>query len=270
VEGRSSKLGLPQNEGVAKPAPTSQPDGSITYIDTTELYFGPLRWEAYQDIARHGRVKKCTNRHGHCVGYLLIVNQPTRAKIRQIDQLWEKYKGTVHRFDVATDRAKIPASRAHIEATAILKWSPKGKLKYDGNTAYWIDWSQHKRSRRQLVLYDDRPSKVTQQPCIHFELRFLRAKVVRRQGVHRPRDLLRLNPQELFDRHVSWSNAADQFVKKLMRKQTQQVRKRNRYGQNTKLNRFIDKYLGSIHKRIAYVLDCSGMNKAQSIASISG
>ena len=73
------------------------------------------------------------------------------------------------------------------------------------------------------MLYDDKPNRITGEvDCVHFELRLIGAEVTRRQGLHKPSDLLALNPQQLFERHVKWTNAGASYVKKLMRQQHDQ------------------------------------------------
>ena len=63
------------------------------------------------------------------------------------------------------------------------------------NGLYWVEQaSRSRRSNRDLVLYDDKTSKVTGAPCAHLELRFFGAGSVRRQGPERVTDLTEINP----------------------------------------------------------------------------
>ena len=195
------------------------------YGDTVEIWFPPLRVAALREIRRYGRVEECRKRTGDIIGYRLICNQPSRAWLRTADHLASKHHGVLHQVDVALDMPPAPGLRELIVSSAVLKWSRKQRMQDDHDTVYWLDLS--KRNRRNLVLYDDKPSKVTNQPrCVHLELRLYGAATVRRQGLHKPSDLIGLNPKQLFDRHVKWSNAGANYTKNLMRQEHNKFRRR--------------------------------------------
>jgi hypothetical protein len=162
-------------------------------------------------------VEECRNRHGRLVGCRVIRNQPSKATLQQLDQLARKHRGTLHRIDVALDIEARPGLRDRIVSTARLKWSRKGQMHEIERTVYWV---YRKRSRRNLVLYDDKAFRLTGElDCIHLELRLIGADVIRRQGFRRVSELFELNPRQLFERHVKWSDAGESYVRKIMRKE---------------------------------------------------
>jgi hypothetical protein len=231
------------------------------YLDTVELFFPPLRREAYQEVARYERLEECRRRDGQLVGCRLIRNWPSISKdwLQHADLLARKYRGVLHRVDVAVDTKSTPGLREQIVNSAVLKWSTKEGTHDRKRTVYWVH-RKGRRSRRQLVLYDDKPSKITGEPCLHLELRLFTAPVIRRQGLHKPGDLLGLNPKQLFDRHVIWSDTADRYVKRQMRKE--HSNKRKQYA-NQQLHPVMDRYIASIPKRVQYLLERLGLDRSQ-------
>jgi hypothetical protein len=232
------------------------------YLDTVEIWLPFLRIEAYREIARLGRVEECRNRHGQLVGCRVIRNQPSKAVLQQLDQLARKHRGVLHRVDVALDIEPRPELRDRIVSTARLKWSRKGQMHEIGRTVYW---SNRKRSRRNLVLYDDKHNRLSgETECIHFELRLMGADSIRRQGIHRARDLLMLNPKTLFEKHIKWSDAGDGYVKKIMR------RENNRYRQKYKgkqVSKVMDGFLAYVPRHVKHVLNRLGLDRSQNVRS---
>jgi hypothetical protein len=232
------------------------------YLDTIEMWFPYLRRSAYDEVSRHGRVKQCRTRHGQLSGFRLIKNQPGKAVLLQLDRLARRHRGVLHRVDVALDIEPRTGLRDKIVSTARLKWSKREQMQEIGRTVYWL---QRKRSRRNLVLYDDKHNRMTGElECIHFELRLMGAHIIRRQGLHRARDLLTLDPSRLFDKHVTWSNAGERYVKKVMRRES------NRYRQKYKgklVSKVMDKFLASVPRHAEHVLTTLGLDRAQNVRS---
>jgi len=230
------------------------------YLDTVEIWFPLLRIEDYRKVARHGRLEECRTRYGRLIGCRLIRNQPSKAWLQQADQLARSYRGMLHRVDVALDMEPRPGLRELIVTTAVLKWAAKTGMHDNGCTMYWV---YRKCSRRNLVLYDDRPNRITGElDCLHLELRLIGADIIRRQGFHKPSELLRLNPRQLFDKHVKWSEAGEAYVKTIMRKESDKQRKRYA-GQQ--LSPWMDRFLGSFPKQVNYQLRRLGLNRSQNL-----
>ena len=95
--------------------------------------------------------------------------------------------------------------------SAMLRWRGNNDRMFDigatsvgpGTTYLVRKKSRKRRSDRDLVVYSDRQSKPVQLPACHVELRLQRAASVRRQGVHRPADLLNINPRLMFAKNVA-------------------------------------------------------------------
>jgi hypothetical protein len=230
------------------------------YLDTVEVWLPCLRIEVYREIARLGRVEECRNRHGQLVGFRVIRNRPSKATLQQLDWLARKHRGVLHRVDLAFDMAARPGLREQIVSRAMLKWSRKGQMHDDERTVYW---SYGKRSRRNLVLYDDKPSRITGElDCIHVELRFIGADIIRRQGLHKVRELFDLNPRQMFEKHVMWSDAGESYVSKIMRKESDKYRRK--YG-GQQVSVVMDRFLASIPGQVKHRLRRLGLDRSQNV-----
>jgi hypothetical protein len=189
-------------------------------------------------------VEECRTRHGQLIGCRVIRNQPSKAVLHPLDQLAQRHRGVLHRVDVALDIEPRPGLGDKIVATAVLKWSKSASHDFE-HTVYWgYRTRSGRRSRRSLALYDDKHNRMTGElDCIHFELRLMGADIIRRQGLHRARDLLTLNPKELFEKHVKWSDAGESYVRKIMRKESDRYRRK--YG-GKQVSVVMDRFLASI------------------------
>jgi hypothetical protein len=210
-----------------------KPLAAVASIDTVEIFFPPwLRTEQLRNLRQIGKLEECWDRSGQFrVGYLLAVNRPSRSMIGTLDDLHRRYRGTMSRFDVALDSQPPDPHqfRNQVASTCVLRWRRKGRMLNYAGTVYWVNFEDRPNPYRNLCLYrDDKPNRWTGQPGCHLELRFLRAKAVKDQGVRRPLDLLNINPKALFDKHAKWSDAGARHVQIMTRKAV-------RNGQNPKL-----------------------------------
>ena len=111
---------------------------------------------------------------------------------------------------------------------------------------------QQRRPARNLVLYDSKPSKLTGEKVAHLELRFLRASAIRREGIRRVRDLIHIDPNALYSKHVKWTLAAEDYVPKAVRRAVQEDREKYR-GKD--VSAFLDRYRSNIAQRVRWVLE---------------
>jgi hypothetical protein len=191
------------------------------------------------------------------VGYRLIRNRPNRRALLRLDRIARKYRGIIFRFDIAFDF--VGDNRDYIHSLLlrhiILRWRIKGKMFDFGSGS--VRWCPNGRPRN-LFLYDrgDRT---------RLELRFFRAGTVRRQGVRCVQDLMNINPQALFEKHLKWSdvtNIAERFIQKIMRNEVD--RDRARYaGKEISISK--DQYRASLHRRVRRLLLTLGYDRAQVI-----
>src|SRR5262249_61578965 len=73
----------------------------LAFIDSAESYFPPLPdRQAYEVLKRVGQVRPASRQRRGC-GYLLIVQQPDIRKVMRLEAVLKKYRGVLHRLDVA-------------------------------------------------------------------------------------------------------------------------------------------------------------------------
>jgi hypothetical protein len=161
-------------------------------------------------------LKPFKNEFDEIIGHRFCFNGPfTQAAIPRLEGLRKKYRGTLHRFDIAYDFAAEMFD--YLVRHAVLLWRTPGAMrdfsKTDGDKAdgcAWVSIADGKQyPSRNLVLYR-RPSKLRDSDDLvaHLELRFLNAGACRRQGVKTLDDLLTVNPRTLLRWNVSWAEPA--------------------------------------------------------------
>jgi hypothetical protein len=245
---------------------------SIAFLDTVEVFFQYLSDRQRFYLERLGRLKECrdcnTNR---LFGYRLILNLPSKQTLLHADRLSKLYRGVISRFDLAIDHTPDGITLTNLKDKILrqvwLRWRRRAPMGHDGETNYWVGLiSKAKRRTRNLVLYADKPSKITGEPCVHLELRFYNSDTIRRQGIRSIRALITINPKALLDKHVAWSdvtNAADRYVLKVTRRAVQEDRERY-CGRET--STFVDRYRASIKYRVpGLLLDKLHLDRAQII-----
>ena len=243
------------------------------YIDTIELFF-PRRSRPKLPYWVTVKLEECPDQNGNVWGYRAYFNQPDRHTIVRLDRVARECDGIVCRFDLAIDIQPHSPERAgeikrRILRTAVLRWRKVGYMLDFENGNCWVQWRKgEKRYSRNLELYADRHNRFTGEvDCVHLELRFLRANTIRKQGIHSPRDLLQLNPKELFDKHVAFSKAGEEHVRDIVRRHVKEDREKYK-GRTT--SAFLDQYRASIHRKIKRALIRLQLDRAQIIRDRMG
>jgi hypothetical protein len=235
------------------------------YIDTVEIFFRYVDRKSYHALNRIARMEP-VRRNNRLVGYRAIVNQPTENTLYRLADFARRLKGILSRVDVALDiQGPDPeALRNAVLTTAILKWRRKQPMHEENGTISWADFRLKPGKAyafRNLILYSDRHNKITGEvDAVHLELRFHRAIMVRRQGIHSVRDLLHLNPKSLFDKHVKFSDIAERYVNFRVRKETMRQRKRYR---GLDVSPAGDRYHASIPAKVRNLFHRLGYDRAQ-------
>jgi len=179
--------------------------------------------DPYADDPRRSIRLKQSIYHGVLQGYRLIVNEPCPALLPVLDRLAAKHRATVARVDVAVDwitRTTDDAKwlEAFLLKYALLRWRRRQAMRdvatWWPSTHYWCQ--KRPRRSRDLVLYVKNDGD---RDYAHLELRFFSTQSCRRQGWHRPLDLLALDPGGLFQRHVRLSFDIDRYVQQSVRRQ---------------------------------------------------
>jgi hypothetical protein len=158
---------------------------------------------------------------GTPIGWMLKVNQPTKHAIKILDKMW-KPGMSICRLHIAYDLDLAPGvTRAHIRALMMhhtrmkyTRLTDKAFLKE--NTIYFVDFTLRDGGRISAsgLYYDDEPSDLDgedQKP--HLEIRLLLGQTIKRQGIYRPRDLLKLNPREFLKKRIVMKDHVGKIIR---------------------------------------------------------
>jgi hypothetical protein len=115
-------------------------------------------------------------------GWVIEINQPTRQTLTQLAP-FEGELFCLSRADIATDlltstKAEAISGANLVKQHMIQNWRRRQESVTVETTTYWC-----RRARRNIAVYGDRPSKVTGQPCVHVEMRFVGAGAVKRAKI---------------------------------------------------------------------------------------
>jgi hypothetical protein len=222
----------------------------VAYVHTVELFFPrslsyaarqhiltllrKLDHPKYADDPRRGIRFKPSVYDGDLQGYRLIVNEPSLALLRVLDQLAVKYGATVSRVDVAIDWRTRKTHEAewlvqYLLKYTLLRWRRKQDMRdvatWWPTTYYWCGKKRSRRSR-DLVLYLKNDGRYGDRDYYaHLELRFFSTQSCRgrHQGWYRPRDLLALNPAHLFDHHLRLNFDIDRYIDQSIRREVRDL-----------------------------------------------
>lgn len=242
------------------------------YIDTLEMFFryrpkGLLK--AMQSIlSREIWFEPCKDPAGNVHGYRLIVQHPNIEAVRVLNDWQHKHRGVLCRLDVAYDLSPHPhvtrsALTQWINQHVLLRWRRRGDMLDVETTLYWIQQKARKRrSSRDIAFYSDRPSKLTGElDCIHLELRLQNASAIKREGIERAIDLIDLDPQALFAKHIRLVSFDAQERKQNAIRQTVKADRLTRRSKTT--SAFTDRYRASIAKRVNDFWNRYGLDRVQ-------
>jgi hypothetical protein len=205
---------------------------AYAYLDTIEVYF-PLTLSPHLPALRRQGwwIELSTDPKGRLWGYRLILNQPfSRNRLLELDELANEFRGVLSRLDVAFDLQPPLSSGPNeimdrIARTALLKYRRKGPMHKKEGTLYWVRWGKgERRFGKNLVLYPDHNRMTGELNAVHLELRFLRPDMVKRQmerqGLHGIKGLIDIDPHELLEHRVKWSEeAADKHIRTVVKRE---------------------------------------------------
>ena len=128
-------------------------------------------------------------------GACLRVQRPTTESLRRIASLIPQH--LVTRMDLALDLivdhvAAAAAVKKLLDTHLTQPWRGNRSCAWIDDSSYWGKAS----TRRNIVVYADRPSKIRSSPVCHVEFRFCRARVCKSYGVSTVLDLLQLDPAQ--------------------------------------------------------------------------
>ena len=237
---------------------------TIAHVDTIELFFKYLtkgmRTEIEAAYDRSLWTTPCKDRLNNLVGYRIGLHQPNLAVLPVLDQFQRRHRGRLCRVDIAVGLTTL--SRAWIEQRCLLRWRRPGPLHDEQNGIYWIEQrSRSRRSNRDLVLYADKPSKITGESCTHLELRFYGAASVRKQGIERVTDLIKINPRHLFQHHIKLVEFDPEALKQLAIRKA--IRRDIAFYRGKETSPFVDKYRASIARRVRSIVERAYQDRVQ-------
>ena len=243
---------------------------AISYIDTIELFFRYLAKGMRAEIeAVYGRslwATPCKDRIGNVVGYRLGLHQPNMAVLPVLENFQRLHSGTLCRLDIPVDLTTH--SSAWIAQRCLLRWKRSGPLHDEENALYWIEQlSRSRRSNRDLVLYDDKLSKITGAPCTHLELRFFGTSSVRRQGFERATDLIEINPRLIFQHHIKLVEFDPEAFKQSQVRAA--IERDVAFYRGKETSSFIDKYRASIPRRVRSIVQRVFQDRVQQVKNVN-
>jgi hypothetical protein len=177
---------------------------TLIFIDTLHILVPHrLSNEEYDAIRSASRgVQSYPTQYPGRIAYR--VQCPTARCLERLDQICPDH--IVTRFDIAFDLlvADAEVARALCAEVRLLITQPRhGKRKAsDFETTRYL---ASKGSQRNIAIYADRPSKITNRPAVHIEIRYSRAHMCRRRGVRRAGDLLKFDYAAYLDRDIRLS-----------------------------------------------------------------
>jgi hypothetical protein len=199
------------------------------------------------------------------VGYRIGLHQPNLAVLPVLAQFQQGHGGKLYRFDIAVDLTTH--NRAWIEQHGLLRWRRSGPMHEEENALYWTEQSSRsRRSNRDLVLHDDRPSKITGAACTHLELRFYGTPSVRKQGFELVTDLMEINPRLLFQRHIKLVDFDPEVLKQSQVRAA--IRHDMAFYRGKETSAFTDKYRASIPRRIRSLIQRQCRDRVQRVKDI--
>ncbi|WP_145964618.1 hypothetical protein [Rhizobium phaseoli] len=132
-----------------------------------------------RDVTRPDQLKKNVR---HAYGKIISLAQPTPEELRFIIEMCGA-NHRVYRVDVACDFHTSTAQEAaacaeYLRRHGWQKW--RGRARTINNTENVAYWSANAKTTRNIALYSDKPSRKTNEPCAHWEMRFITAAACQR------------------------------------------------------------------------------------------
>ena len=164
-------------ESQRRGAPT--PLAIHAYFDSVALWLDrKLKNTEVQELKRlcgHCHSVQSRPRWSNNYSYRLHLHQPTQEALWFLDGIVKSQDIDyfVNWVDLALDftfydEAEARSLYRFFDRHLIKRWHGRRKLQYEGTTRYTSDW---RWVRNQFVLYADKPSRMTDDPCVHLEWR---------------------------------------------------------------------------------------------------
>lgn len=244
----------------------------LAYLDSVELFFRKF----FPIADPRKKLKPCKDRKGAIWGYRLVEQKPDKNTLRWLAQLQQLHGGKVFRVDLALDLITADGESTErlkdwVLRQTLLKSRHDGPmLDVGGNTFYWVDYCNKRRSGRGLVLYSDKASKVTGEiNCVHLELRFQNTAACTKAGLTQIEALFDLDPAKIFKRHIKFTSFNVQAYMRERLRRAIKIECDDYLRGNRKEQKFTDQYRAALSKKFRSILDRVYQGRAQLIHSVN-
>jgi len=212
-------------------------------------------------------------------GSTIIIQRPNEKTLDYLDDLERENKVAfvISMVDIACDfisddektkEQKTQIIRDHV----LLRHRRAGLMRQDEHTLGWNNQSDRGRQvGKNLVLYDDKPSKETGEVyCTHLELRLRKARLLRSNGIETIQDLRSIDPQKLFDRNVRLTAFNQEDKEAYINRAIRNSYKKNLYHPKDKRREaFAERYNAGLLKKLKHVAH-KGLHAGQVIKGVLG
>ena len=133
-------------------------------------------------------------------GWKITVQQLSEPAVWVLDDYATRFDGKLSRLDVSIEFWPDCSFSLNswLRDHLLLWFRAAGPMLVCENTVSWVDFRGGSAPARNGTLYTDlRASKLNGRLGSHLDTKICRARTIQRLGIHRPLDLLTLNPSEL-------------------------------------------------------------------------
>lgn len=192
----------------------TEPCANVAFIDKVQVWLPDEPSEVDLRKLRSCCAGKVHVHHESMKGHSrwrcrLQLNQPEPDAVSLLERIADHclINGLEIALDLTLgDREEVCDLRRFIDAVLVKPKPGKQRIEDSGRRWPWdykgTLYFDRLRSQTNLVVYSDRPSKMSDQPCVHIEYRVKGKGAVERLGVTRPGDLASLNLRKFWEKHL--------------------------------------------------------------------
>ena len=198
------------------------------YYDLVEIYIDSANKKTRlnklntSDLIGRQEILQRTLPHYDTMNFIIDAHQPnqTKQKDTYLEQLKNRLNGdyviTYVEFAmdiICKDKKKTDRLRNLLNELLVFQRKKDDEPFYHGignpseenptevkNTHYFGQRSN--TYKNNLVMYSDRPSKKTNTPCVHLELRFFGSTILKKLGIYSLQDLIHFKRENLWDHYL--------------------------------------------------------------------
>jgi hypothetical protein len=195
------------------------PDGVYAYVDTVAVWVSKkprnsvLR--SLKESCGHCHVQQGTAYWNKALRCRLTLNQPRTEALSLLDDVLTTsgMSFVINLVHLALDFTVRHSDEArllmeHFNRHLVKKWHGKQRVRYAGREGDIPDLNQATRytgprhAQHNVVLYCDKPSRFTGEPCLHMEWRIFGKGAVEKLGVYDPQQLIDFDHRAFWQKHL--------------------------------------------------------------------